>query len=462
MRPMSWVKKTIHTRSLYQPLWDAYEPHILVKDRICLHQLEKDWAQRQPLRDKRVLINVHLTRITLALVTALLRSGAHVEVTVSPELVTHQNALQAVLAARIPFLPVIPAEKKRGYYDIVYDCGAGMKDIIPNVGMVELTHTPPSIYRTLSFPVISVDQSKTKAIETGLGTGDSFVRVMHDLARQAIATLALNWSSGLNQSLPHQRWYLTMLLSLLHIHPLFSRNRFMIFGFGKVGKGIASALESAGTPKKNIMVIDVSLEAYMDAMKQGYSGLFLNSRIVGSVEKIKKVLPQMWVVVTATGVEGTLSHYFSQSDFNPATWLVNMSTGDDFGVRFTEDRILNRKKPANFMLDYPTEVMYLDAIFTLFLKAGEELLINPTLKPGLNPIAAAVDQAVLADWIAQQGDSIWRHQLGQAKTETLIQYLRQNSTSPHSELSRWIELQGIFQQPVPSKQTSLSQLTLGC
>ncbi len=49
------------------------------------------------------LINVHLTRITLALITALLKSGAQVEVTVSGELVTHQNTLQTVLAAQFLF-----------------------------------------------------------------------------------------------------------------------------------------------------------------------------------------------------------------------------------------------------------------------------------------------------------------------------------------------------------------------
>ena len=109
---------------------------------------------------------------------ALFLSGANVEVTVSPELVIHQNALQPLLAAPIPFLPVIPDEKEKHYYDLIYDCGAGMKKIIPNQGMVQLTQTSPDMYRAIPFPVITVDSSKTKAIETGLGTGDSFVRVV--------------------------------------------------------------------------------------------------------------------------------------------------------------------------------------------------------------------------------------------------------------------------------------------
>jgi hypothetical protein len=451
--------RSFHSRRLHKPLWEAYEHYIPLKDRYCLHQLEQDWAQRMPLKGKIVLINVHLTRITLALVTALLKSGAQVEVTVSPELVTHQNALQSLLAAKIPFYPTLPDEKKQGYYHIVYDCGAGMKEIIAHDGMVELTQTHPALYQHLTFPVITVDSSKTKVIETGLGTGDSFVRVIHHLVRQSIATLVLNWKNLIHKNIPNQALYLTTLLSLVNVDQLFSQNQFMIFGFGKVGKGIASALESAGTPKKNIFVVDISPEAYMDAIKQGYSGVLLEDRKQETIEKIKKVLPQMWAVVTATGVEGAISRYFSQSDFDRVAILANMSTGDDFGAHFTAGRILNRKKPANFMLDYPTEVMYLEAIFTLFLKAGEELLVNKSLKKGLNAIAPELDQTILADWITHHGDGIWRHQLGQLQTEKLIQYLRQYPIQNSSDLARWMERHGIFHCPSEFKSSPDSQPT---
>ncbi len=65
---------------------------------------------------------MHLTGITLAVID-ILRKTASVEVTVSPELVKHDNAQQALMAAGIPFLPEIPEHKKIGYYDIIYDCG---------------------------------------------------------------------------------------------------------------------------------------------------------------------------------------------------------------------------------------------------------------------------------------------------------------------------------------------------
>lgn len=447
------ILRPFHSNPILQPLWDAYECYIPLKDRHCLAKLETDWAQRQPLKGKTVLVNVHLTRITLVLITALLKSGAQVEVTVSPELVIHQNTLQPLLAAGIPFLPVIPDAKKNYYYDVVYDCGAGMKDIIPNQGMAELTQTHPALYRHLTFPVITVDSSKTKVIETGLGTGDSFVRVIHYLVRQAMATLALNWHHLPNQNITHHALYLTTLFSLIDTNQLFSHHKFMIFGFGKVGKGIASALESAGVPKQNIFLVDISPEAYMEAKKQGYSGFLLDDHVPESIQKIKVILSNMWAVVTSTGVEGAISQHFSSSDFDRVAVLANMSTKDDFGSQFVVNRVLNDKKPVNFLLDNPTEVMYLDAIFTLFLKAGEELFQNKTLKKGLNPMTPEIDQAVLSDWIQHHGDELWRHRLGQLQTKKFIRHLRQYPIPCPQDLTRWMESQGIFHQPLTPKSS---------
>ena len=171
----------------------------------------------------------------------------------------------------------------------------------------------------------------------------------------------------------------------------------MIFGYGKVGKGIVNALESAGTPKKHIVIVETSLDAYLQAMKNGYRGFLLNKKADSqeSIQKIQSLLPQIWAVITATGQAGALSHYFSQSDYDPVPLLINMGTLDEFGARFSPKRILNHKKPANFMLEYPTEVIYLDPIFSLFLQGGEELLVNPGLSKGLNNISHQRDHAVL-------------------------------------------------------------------
>jgi adenosylhomocysteinase len=443
-----------YTQTIHWPLWEAYQPYIPAKNRYCLAKLENEWEQSQPFKGETVLVNVHLTRITLALIGVLLKAGAKVEITVSSELVTHPDALQALLAAQITFHPTIPEYKKKNYYSVVYDCGAGMKDIIPIRGMVELTRTSAEIYRNMPFPAITVDQSKTKAIETGLGTGDSLVRVIHAITRQSIAAIVLNWQNILVENMPNSHLFLTAFLSLINSDQLFIKHQFMIFGFGKVGKGIASALESAGTLKKNIFIIEVSSEAYIEAMKNGYRGLLLNGHTQENVNQIKSILPNMWAVITATGVDGAISQYFSQNDFDKVPLLMNMGTGDEFGSRFSIERIMNRKKPANFMLDYPTEVIYLDPIFALFLKAGKELLLNRALKNGLNPIAQEIDQAVLQDWITQQGHAVWQHHLGQLQTDNFIRHLRQHATLPLKDLAGWVSSQGIFHHITPPKLTA--------
>ena len=182
----------------------------------------------------------------------------------------------------------------------------------------------------------------------------------------------------------------------------------------------------------------------MDAMKQGYSGFIPRSPVYRNDQKIKKILPEIWAVVTATGIKGAISQHFLQSDFDRVALLVNMSTGDDFGSHFTQERVLNGKKPANFMLDFPTMVMYLDATFTLFLKAGEELLTNPTIKNGLNTIAPEIDQTVLADWMDQHGDEIWRHRLGRIQTENSCNISVKTGQAISARFSLLIEGQGIF------------------
>ena len=115
-------------------------------------------------------------------------------------------------------------------------------------------------------------------------------------------------------------------------------------------------------------------------------------------------------------------------------------------------RILNHKKPANFMLEYPTEIIYLDPIFSLFLQGGEKLLINSVLSKGLNNISSQRDRAVLCDWLAQHGSEIWRHRVEQKETENLIHDLCRNSIFlPRHEIDR---------PPVdPAKPQSVSPLS---
>ncbi len=451
----SFLKRGIISKSPQEVLLSAFQKEIKQEDRFCLTRLEDEWCQSQPFRGKKILVNVHMTLITLTMIRILLNAGGQVEIMLSPELARHDNAMKALEEAGIPFLDPVPEHKEKFYYDIVFDCGAGTKKIIPTIGKTELTYTVPEIYKDIKYPVITVDNSKTKEIETGFGTGDSLVRVLNDLVRKTIATSMMciigalnNLNFGITElenKESNRLLYLSTFLRMVSTTHIFRHNKFMVFGYGKVGKGIVHALESAGTRKKNIFIVEESAEAFMTAMKAGYTGIF--NKNPENVQKIKEKIPKMWAVITATGVEGAISKNFTQNDFDPFKLLINMGTSDEFGRNFATERILNQKKPANFMLNYPTEVIYLDPIFTIFLQAGKQLMTDPGLVKGLNNFSKKLDIAILGAWMERHGEDVWRHRIGQVETESLLQHLRTNPDSSEQKLYQIFDSRGIFHKP---------------
>jgi len=459
MRSKSYIAEGITKKPNLDILLNAYQGQINKKELFCLNKLEEEWSKTQPLKDKVILVNVHMTLITLTMIRILLKGGAIVETTASPELVRHENAIQALKEAGICFHDEgLPEDKRRGFYNAIYDCGAQMlrKKVTPKDGVIELTHTDPKLYDNLSYPVITVDSSKTKEIETGFGTGDSLVRLINYLSRQSIAATVMHFAGELNtlgktfleknshSNMMHLNMYLAMVSSV----NIFQHNQFMIFGYGKVGKGIANALESAGTPKKNIFVVEVSTEAFMSIMENGYNGI-LNNHLESakSLKEIKDHIPKMWAVITATGVEGAVSRHFKEFDFNGVPLLINMGTSDEFGHYFSKKRIVNDKKPANFKLDFPTSVMYLDAIFRLFLEAIEQLFTDTQLHKGLNPVSSKLDRNVLSMWMREHGKNVWQHALGKQETESLLRDLREHSASPCEKLHELFHKFGVFDPP---------------
>lgn len=370
----------------------TYRRHINPADIGGLIQLDTQWRQTRPLLQKKILFNGHMTWITLVMIEALLNAGAEVEVTVAPELVAHAPVLQALRESHTPFLSPIPTYKQSGYYDVIYDCGAGMRKVIPKIGRLELTHTNPAMEAASVVPVISVNLSQTKAIETRLGTGQSLVRVLSHWAQQALR------AASTAETDPFKR---AVLLQMVDPARLFAASRFMIWGYGQVGGGVAEALVKAGTPRAQIIVVDVHPPAVARAQQAGYIGLCLPSEgqtNESDLPKIRQAFQNLFAVITATGVPGAVAQYFRPKDFDAVSLLINMGTEDEFGAEFPAHRVAHDKKPANFLLPEPTEMIFLDAIFTLYLKAVEQLLGHPPLAAGLHPVSSTLDQAVLIQW----------------------------------------------------------------
>ena len=63
----------------------------------------------------------------------------------------------------------------------------------------------------------------------------------------------------------------------------------MIFGHGKVGKGIVNALESAGTPKKHIVIVETSAGSLSSSHEKWLEGHSLLNKDTASQDSIQAI-----------------------------------------------------------------------------------------------------------------------------------------------------------------------------
>lgn len=405
-------------------LYDAYKV-IDKKERKGLLSLAERWESTLPLKGKRVLVNCHITLSTLIILDVLKMAGAEVDITATNPLVVHSDALQAINASSsVTYIEPesILENQKPGNYDVLLDCYAGLLNtVLPKHGTVELTHTDAYNAVDLQAPVISADSSDTKNIETFYGTGDAFWRVYKqeydkDMASQItpyeenIKSAKRIVANSTARSASQPRDVIgSALLNLLSKMPNegYKNNKFIIFGYGKVGSGIAHNLYNAGVPKQNIIIIDISSTACTCAKLDGYPFLRLNDE---NKHLITEKIGQAGCIVTATGVKGCISKFFDREDFPKNLQLFNMGTPNEWGDKFAETEIYHNAQPANFALAYPTQVKFLDPIFKTLLLGAEHLVTHP-LKPAFHRLPVEIDVNVLTEWQSHHPEyrDMWRH-----------------------------------------------------
>lgn len=309
----------------------------------CVQEILKAWEKSTPLIDKKILLNCHLTHATLLLVELFLSSGAEFYITATPDLVSHSDTKDLLTNMGI-YIESSELIKKpftnKHFFDVVIDCGAYLANqLTPKYGFVELTHVDISCYKSKNCPIISVDKSLVKKLETKYGTGDGFVRAINNLYAQT------------NRNHCEQSY--------------------MIFGYGKVGQGISTCLTMSGVHRKQIHIIEASESLRLKAQIDGYEAF----SIFNDINTIKEILlNETNCAVSATGRMNSLSEFFKESDFSEVEYLINMGTHDEWGLAFSNERILNQKRPYNFILEYPTKVTYLDPIFALLACATLDLI----------------------------------------------------------------------------------------
>lgn len=331
-----------------------------VKELPFLTKMRQELASNPRYQGLRILHNVPLTLATAFKIELLALGGAEVIATSIKDLPAEERAVELLKAANIT---VLQEHTFTGFFDLHLDCCAELIGLPPpQRGAVELTQTGSVIYRqaTLSYPLLSVDDSPLKIIETFFGTGDGFIRAFQ------------------NQ---------------VGIKAMFNKP-YIVFGYGKVSRGIVYQLKKFS---QDITVIDTKCPSVL----RGVKFIAADNR-----QEIRHAISGAYAAITATGVSGLMTHYyhFFKADFGDCL-LANMGAADEFGENFSEDEILFNKKPLNFSLVEPTAFRYLDPIFYAH-NLGIDLILSTDLANGYHPFPPDLAQSILQNWSAIYQDNV--------------------------------------------------------
>ena len=224
----------------------------------------------------------------------------------------------------------------------------------------EITRTGVVHYRYIPCPTLSVDDTRTKLIEASLGMGDSFVRAWE----------AFFGASSLRGAAIVQ------------------------FGFGKIGRGIATAARQAGA---RMHIVDPRADALQDARALGFDA------IAGEdANSVRGALATCAGVVAVTGIAGAVCAGVAPEILlanDPV--LVNMGAEDEFGPDIASERVLGGKGvPPNFHLDQPTLNRYIDPSLAAQLMSVEWYVkYGDTIAQGVSPLPDEADTWLVRRWM---------------------------------------------------------------
>lgn len=321
-----------------------------------MHEQLAEWRNTRPLAGLRIIHHVPLVTNTLLKIACLLEAGAEITVTNPSDFCyAHPQAVSSLKEAKIRYV-----ENTRSLhgesFDLYFDCGAQLYQFLgkPKVGAIELTGSRDRFYsqQTLDFPVISVDRTLTKQLETVFGCAES-------------SQMALSQLTGIN--------------------PI--ETSWVIFGFGKIGRGLAYFCVQNKVP---VVIVDPDAHQRNLARNLGIKAIDPHD-----FTQLERVLMDANIVITATGKKAIMNDY-------PHSWfsgkiLANLGVYDEFGPQFSDDEVLNHKMPINFILNDPTPMKYIDPEFYLHNLAGLTLL-KEKITAGVHGIPSSVDRNLLQRW----------------------------------------------------------------
>lgn len=336
--------------SYYFPsAWNRYPRHRTP----FMHELYEDMKKRKPYTGLKIIHNMPIMISDLIKIDCLMMSGADVTITMPKFARSDSEAIDLVKKSIIKF---IPEHNFSEQYDIFLDCCGELADVFrPLIGAVEITQTGANKYRQMKidYPMISIDDSQLKYLEDSSGSADGFIRALYKLIKE---------------DLRYQKY--------------------IIFGFGKVGVGIAKELKKL---TNNVIVVDKLQSVLKNAEKLGYQTINAQEK-----ELVERCVQDAFCIVTATGNKGFISREYDVNHFRNK-YLVNIGAEDEFGEKFSANEVLNEKMPVNFVLKEPTKIEYLDPAYYAH-NTCIDLVLNKNLSNGVHPLPKDMDNNILKKW----------------------------------------------------------------
>lgn len=322
-----------------------------------LTELTATLSQTKPYQGLRILHNIPLTMEAVLKIEPLLAGGA--EVTMSC-INTIEPSTQAIQFLHDINITVDLAKKDTGDYDLYLDCCAELAHLKPpRLGTIELTQTGSELYKNkqLTYPVISVDDSIIKIIENFYGTAEGFIKGFTKLTQADL-----------------------------------DNKKFIIFGCGRVGKGIVNALLLY---TKQLVLVDKQA----GILRLGNIQLPVISII--QLDQIKIALADAFCVITCTGQKDFMSQYFEKRDIS-SVYLANIGIEDEYGPKFAEADVLFAKRAINFCADSISQMKYLDPVFYAH-NSAIDLLLTKQFTAGYHALPESDAQRIMHRWESQHG-----------------------------------------------------------
>ncbi len=316
------------------------------KDFPALLNQYNDWSKTKPLEGLKVLDVTPIFRNTLAKYAALKAAGAELFAMSLPSIPADKKILKILPEFGIKIL-----ENKNEYqsFDIILDCAGAAANFESTYGYSELTRTGLEVYKNSDKTVFLADEGVIKKIETLLGTGDGFLRALKKLSDIKLKS-----------------------------------KKAIVFGAGKVGRGIIKALLQEGAEVFSVddfSKVNLQIGAKAIDLKEicNFENEILNADII----------------VSAVGKCGALEGIITKKIAAQSKAIfVNMGVEDEFGNQVSHTRVLNSKKPINFILEEPTQLKYIDPTLALH-NLGALLLKDKVLKSGINAALWDIEKPIL-------------------------------------------------------------------